>query len=70
MDHSHVMVTSHKYQPDLSPGRKKAIVETCCRALEIHAQLEEEIFYPALRDVDGGEVLDKIASRSTTRCAG
>ncbi len=59
MDHSHVMVTSHKYQPDLSPGRKKAIVETCCRALEIHAQLEEEIFYPALRDVDGGEVLAK-----------
>jgi hemerythrin superfamily protein len=59
LDHSHVMVTFHKYQPDLSPGRKKAIVETCCRALEIHAQLEEEIFYPALRDADGGEVLAK-----------
>jgi len=59
MDHSHVMVMFHKYQPDLSPGRKKAIVETCCRALEIHAQLEEEIFYPALRSVDGGEVLAK-----------
>ncbi len=59
MDHSHVLVMFHKYQPDLSPGRKQAIVETCCRALEIHAQLEEEIFYSALGEVDGGEVLDK-----------
>ena len=59
-DHSHVVVTSHRYLADLSPGRKKAIVETCCRALEIHAQLEEEIFYPALREVAGAnEVLDK-----------
>jgi hemerythrin superfamily protein len=59
LDHSHVLVTFHKYHPGLSPGRRKAIVETCCRALEIHAQLEEEIFYPALGEVDGGEVLDK-----------
>jgi hemerythrin superfamily protein len=60
MDHSHVVVTSHKYTADTSPGRKKAIVETCCRALEIHAQLEEEIFYPALREVDpDNEALDR-----------
>ena len=60
MDHSHVMVTSHKYTADAPPDRKKAIVETICLALTIHAQLEEEIFYPALREVDGGnEVLAK-----------
>jgi hemerythrin superfamily protein len=60
MDHSHVVVTSHKYTADIPPGRKQAIVETCCRALEIHAQLEEEIFYPALREVDpGNEALEK-----------
>lgn len=60
LDHSHVMVTSHKYTADASPGKKKAIVNTVCLALEIHAQLEEEIFYPALREVDGGnEVLKK-----------
>lgn len=59
LDHSHVMVMFHKYHPGLPPGRRQAIVETCCRALEIHAQLEEEIFYPALGEVDGGEVLDK-----------
>lgn len=60
MDHSHVMVTSHKFTADASPDRKKAIVDTVCLALTIHAQLEEEIFYPALREVDGGnEVLAK-----------
>jgi hemerythrin superfamily protein len=60
MDHSHVMVTSHKFTSDASPDKKKAIVESVCLALTIHAQLEEEIFYPALREVDGGnEVLAK-----------
>jgi hemerythrin superfamily protein len=52
MDHSHAMVLSHKYTSDASPQRKKAIVSSVCLALEIHAQLEEEIFYPALREVD------------------
>ena len=60
MDHTHVMVTSHKYSADASPERKAAIVKAVCLALEIHAQLEEEIFYPALRELDGGnEVLAK-----------
>lgn len=60
LDHSHVMVTAHKYTADASAERKQAIVETVCLALEIHAQLEEEIFYPALREVDAdNEVLAK-----------
>ncbi|HVE48685.1 MAG TPA: hemerythrin domain-containing protein [Casimicrobiaceae bacterium] len=49
MDHTHVLATFHKYRLDTSPSKKQALVETCCAALEIHAQLEEEIFYPALR---------------------
>lgn len=60
LDHSHVMVTAHKYTADASAERKQAIVATVCLALEIHAQLEEEIFYPALREVDAdNEVLAK-----------
>src|SRR5262245_43756315 len=60
MDHSHVMVTAHKYTGDASPDKKKAIVTAVCRALEIHAQLEEEIFYPALRGVSAdSEALQK-----------
>jgi hemerythrin superfamily protein len=50
-DHSHVLMTFHKFEVDTSPERKRAIVHACCTALEIHAQLEEEIFYPALRVV-------------------
>lgn len=50
MDHTHAMLTAHRYQPQLSPSRKHSIVEAVCTALEVHAQLEEEIFYPALRN--------------------
>jgi hemerythrin superfamily protein len=60
MDHSHVTLMAHKYTPDASPDKKLAIVTAVCRALDIHAQLEEELFYPALREAAGGnDVLDK-----------
>jgi hypothetical protein len=48
MDHTHVMAAFHRYHADTPWWRKRAIVELACTALEIHAQLEEEIFYPAL----------------------
>jgi len=50
-DHTHVLATFHQYESDTSPGTKKALVNTICLALEIHAQLEEEIFYPAMREI-------------------
>lgn len=60
MDHSHVMSTFHQYEVDTPPKTKQALAKTVCLALEIHAQLEEEIFYPALREVmTEGAVLDK-----------
>jgi len=52
MDHTHVVATFHKYRLDATPDKKQAIGETICLALEIHARLEEEIFYPAMRSVD------------------
>nr|WP_297350374.1 hemerythrin domain-containing protein [uncultured Caldimonas sp.] len=51
MDHTHVMSNFHKYEADASPEKKRAIVNVICLGLEIHAQLEEEIFYPALAEV-------------------
>lgn len=51
-DHSHVMVTFHQYSKDKSPSVKKALADTICDALEIHATLEEEIFYPVMRRED------------------
>jgi hemerythrin superfamily protein len=52
MDHTHALMTFHRYHVDTPPARKRAIAETLCTALEIHAKLEEEIFYPAMRSVD------------------
>jgi hemerythrin superfamily protein len=54
-DHSHVMVTFHQYTVGARPKVKAALADTIGMALEIHATLEEEIFYPAIRKLDGGE---------------
>ena len=51
LDHIHVLALFRRLRPDTSLARKRAIVANACLALEIHAQLEEEIFYPALRAV-------------------
>jgi hemerythrin superfamily protein len=60
MDHAHVFALFHRYRAGTSAGRKRALLANACLALEIHAQLEEEIFYPALRRMIGDdEVLEK-----------
>jgi hypothetical protein len=60
MDHSHVLALFHRYRPDTPVGRKRALIANACLALETHAQLEEEIFYPALRTVlTGDQTLEK-----------
>ena len=51
-DHSRVLAAFHRYAPDLTPREKRGLVDTLCLALEVHAQLEEEIFYPALQPID------------------
>ena len=59
-DHTHVLALFRRFRPTTSEVRRDAIVRNACLALEVHAQLEEEIFYPALREVAGGnEILDK-----------
>jgi hemerythrin superfamily protein len=60
MDHTHVAALFRRYKPGTSLGRKRALVTNACLALEIHATLEEEIFYPALaRVLAHDEVLSK-----------
>jgi hypothetical protein len=55
MDHTHVLAAFHRYHADSPWWRKRAIVELACTALEIHAQLEEEVFYPALGNAMPGD---------------
>lgn len=59
-DHSHVLVTFHQYTSTTKDTVKKALADTICDALEIHATLEEEFFYPAMRLLDpAGKVINK-----------
>ena len=59
LDHTHVLTAFRQYEVG-SPARlKKGLADNVCLAIEIHAQLEEEIFYPALRVVADNELLRK-----------
>jgi anaerobic glycerol-3-phosphate dehydrogenase len=60
LDHMHVLAAFHRYSADTAPSREAAIVNAACGALEIHAKLEEEIFYRALKKIQPTETaLDK-----------
>lgn len=60
LDHTHVLAAFRRYHSSSPPAHKQAVVANVCLALEIHAQLEEEIFYPALLEQNAGaEQLDK-----------
>lgn len=61
LDHTHVLATFHKYKVHDDPETKQGLVNAACIALEIHAQIEEEIFYPAMR---GGPVDTALVEKS------
>jgi hemerythrin superfamily protein len=49
-------------ESDASSDEKLGIAEQICQELKVHAQIEEEIFYPALRDaIDDDLLLDEAA---------
>jgi hypothetical protein len=69
LDHTHVLAAFRRYRSRLPDTRKRALVANACLGLAIHAQLEEEIFYPALF-ADGaaeGELDQSIAEHDTMR---
>jgi hemerythrin superfamily protein len=61
-DHKEVSDLVKKFESGrLSKDRKFAIAKQICMALTAHAQIEEEIFYPAARDAvrSGEDLLDE-----------
>jgi len=70
-DHDGVKKLFAKYEKskdDMSPTEKEAIVAEICNELTVHTQIEEEIFYPAVREVaddDLDELLDEAAVEHT-----
>lgn len=51
MDHTHVASTFHQYSLLKDHNTRQALANVLCRAVSIHSTLEEEILYPALREV-------------------
>lgn len=48
-DHEAVSLLFAEYEKTRSVPNKKALVAEICTALSVHAQIEEEIFYPAVK---------------------
>ena len=48
-DHKRVSELYEQYESTRSTAKKKALVATICQELSVHAQVEEEIFYPAVK---------------------
>ncbi len=49
-----------KLDPDEDPERCQELVEQTCAELELHATLEEELFYPAAREaLDEADLIDE-----------
>jgi hypothetical protein len=49
-DHAAVQELFDKYEKTRSEERKAELAERICHELTVHAQIEEEIFYPAARE--------------------
>jgi hemerythrin-like domain-containing protein len=49
-DHTAVRALFDQYEKTRSEDRKAALAEQICNELTVHAQIEEEIFYPAARE--------------------
>lgn len=61
-DHEKVLQLFSKFEKtkDKDADAKRDLVENVCSQLTVHAQIEEELFYPALRDVlDDQDLLDE-----------
>ena len=50
-DHRNVQKLFREFKRAKEDSEKQRIVETACQELKVHAQIEEEIFYPEARSV-------------------
>ncbi|MGH8718080.1 MAG: SRPBCC family protein, partial [Burkholderiales bacterium] len=56
-DHEKVQALFKKFESTKDGKTKQNIIKTACEELIIHAQIEEEIFYPAVREAIGEDEL-------------
>jgi hemerythrin superfamily protein len=48
-DHKAVSALFDQYEKTRSPAKKRNLVTEICTQLEVHTQIEEEVFYPAFK---------------------
>ena len=68
-DHKAVSKLFKSYESTEERQQKRSILQQICAALTAHAQLEEELFYPALRsgfDGEDAELLDEAEVEHST----
>jgi len=59
-DHKEVKTWFDQYAELEDDGEKQALADKICLALTVHAQIEEEIYYPATREaIDDDDLLDE-----------
>jgi hemerythrin superfamily protein len=68
-DHKLVAGLFEEFEAAKNGAKKKALAEQICRELTIHAQIEEEIFYPAVKDAlkDTDMVPEAVVEHATLR---
>ena len=58
-DHREVEALFEKFEKASRDGTKEKIAKQICTELKIHAQIEEEVFYPALRGKIDDDLLNE-----------
>lgn len=59
-DHKEVKTYFKQYETLEDEAEKQALADKICLALTVHAQIEEEIYYPATREaIDDDDLLDE-----------
>jgi len=59
-DHASILTVFRRYTADTPAHLRQALADRMCVMLEIHSKLEEEVFYPALRELyPSHEVIQK-----------
>jgi len=67
-DHKEVKTMVGQFNSSRSEAKKAQLAEQICAALEVHAEIEEEIFYPAAREAlrKNGDLIDEAEVEHTS----
>jgi hemerythrin superfamily protein len=69
-DHDEVTALFDRFESSKRSDQKDKLAQKICLALSVHAQIEEEIFYPALRDAAASDDTDDMLNEANVEHAG